>query len=37
MKILLLVLTLSVAGFATPQHTPISSDEVTFTPGDVRF
>jgi quercetin dioxygenase-like cupin family protein len=29
MKILILVLTLSVAGFATQQHAPISADEVT--------
>ena len=29
MKILVLVLTLSVAGFATQQHAPISADEVT--------
>ena len=29
MKNLVLVLTLSVAGFATQQHAPISADEVT--------
>jgi hypothetical protein len=29
MKILVVVLTLSVAGFATQQHAPISADEVT--------
>ena len=29
MKILVLVLTLSVADFATEQHPPISADEVT--------
>jgi hypothetical protein len=29
MKVLILVVTLSVAGFATQQHAPISADEVT--------
>ena len=36
MKILVVVLTLSVAGFATQQHAPISADEVDTAPQNLR-